>query len=94
MKILWTRLAIADMDAAHDHIAEENPSAAAGVLERIKKSVAMLLRHPRLGRAGRVVGTRELVVSGTPFVIPYRIKTGRIEILAVIHSARSWPESL
>lgn len=94
MKVFWTRLATGDLDAAYDHIAQDNLSAASGILERIRESVKMLLRHPRLGRMGRVAGTRELVVVGTPFVVPYRVKGGRIEILAVIHSARRWPDSL
>lgn len=92
--IRWTRLAIRDLNSAYDYIAEDNPSAAREVIERIEKSVAMLLRHPRLGRVGRVGETRELVVSGTPFVIPYRATGERIEILAVIHAAQRWPDSL
>lgn len=93
MKIFWTRLAIGDLNETYDYISQENPSAAEGVLERIRKSAAMLLRHPGLGRNGRVEDTRELVVSSTPFVIAYRINRQRIEILAVIHAARRWPDA-
>ena len=94
MKVIWTRLAIADLDCAYDYIAEENPSAAAGLIERIENSAAMLARHPQLGRNGRVEGTRELVVAGAPFVIAYREKAGRLEVLAVIHGGRRWPDVL
>ena len=46
-----------------------------------------------MGRIGRVYGTRELVVTGTPFILPYRISGQHIQILAVFHGARQWPEN-
>lgn len=94
MKTRWTRLALDDLARAHDHIADDRPAAAANVVERIEKTVAMLSRHPRLGRSGRVDGTRELIVAGTPFVVAYRTQGERIEVLAVIHAARQWPDVL
>jgi toxin ParE1/3/4 len=88
VKLFWTRLALADLQHVYDYVAEDKPSAAAGVVERVEKSAAMLLRHPQLGRSGRLPGTRELVVADTPFVVPYRVAGGRIEILAVLHASR------
>ncbi|MFB2897343.1 type II toxin-antitoxin system RelE/ParE family toxin [Aerosakkonemataceae cyanobacterium BLCC-F50] len=46
-----------------------------------------------MGRPGRIPGTKELVVTRTPFILPYRVQGEQIEILAVIHAARQWPES-
>ena len=93
MKVRWTRLAIEDLDHAYEYIAAANPSAARGVIERIESAVGALQAYPGLGRPGRVEGTRELVVPGTPFIIPYRIAGKRIEILTVIHGSRRWPGS-
>jgi toxin ParE1/3/4 len=92
MKVVWTRLALVDLDSAYDYAAEERPAAAIRAVERIEKAVAALCRHPEIGRPGRVDGTRELVVTGTPFIVPYRIKAKRIEVLAVLHGARRWPD--
>lgn len=94
MKIFWTRLALQDLDHAWNYIAADKPQAADGVLEMIQKGVETLLSYQNLGRPGRVKGTRELVVVGTPFVVPYRLKKARIEILAVVHGSRRWPDSL
>lgn len=94
MKILWTRLAVEDLGHSWNYIAADNVGAADAVMERIARAVESLLSYQNLGRPGRVKGTRELVVVGTPFVVPYRIKKDRIEILAVIHGSRRWPESL
>ena len=52
-----------------------------------------LTRHPDMGRPGRVPGTRELVLPHFPYIIPYRVKAQRVEILRVFHTSRKWPPS-
>lgn len=75
-----------------DYIAEDNPLAAIGQDEEIERQVAMLIEHPKMGRLGRVLGTRELVISSTPFVVVYRLDgANRIEILRLLHSSQQWP---
>ena len=54
----------------------------------------LLAARLHIGRSGRVIGTRELVVSGTPYVIPYRVKEDRLEWIAVFHGKQRWPERL
>jgi len=94
VKLRWTRLAITDLDSVFAYVAADNPTAANRLIDRIEKAVQVLPQHPTAGRDGRLMGTRELVVTGTPFVIPYRVRRNTIEILAVIHGARKWPENL
>jgi len=93
VKIRWTRLAVEDLSLAYEYVAAENPSAAHAVIARIESAVNVLRAHPEIGRSGRVEGTRELIISGTPFIVAYRIARNRVEILAVIHGARRWPTS-
>jgi len=93
MKLRYTRLALADLEQAHDFILAENPRAAQAVMARIREAVERLVTFPDSGRPGRVHGTRELVVANTPFVIAYRVTPGTIDILAVIHGSRRWPSS-
>ncbi|MBB5518831.1 type II toxin-antitoxin system RelE/ParE family toxin [Amphiplicatus metriothermophilus] len=92
MRVRFTRPALADLEEAFAFIAERNPQAAADVIDAVEGAVAALARHPRLGRPGRVKGTRELVVAGAPFVAAYRITGETVDILAVIHAARRWPD--
>jgi len=89
--LLWTRRADCDLDEARDYIAEEDPVAAARVAERIREAVEYLADHPNLGRPGRVEDTPELVVTGTPFLVVYRIRRGEVHLLRVLHHARRWP---
>ena len=91
MKIKWVLLALNDLDEAGEFIARDNPKAAGRVLKRIWDAVQMLADQPHAGRAGRVPGTRELVIAGTPFIIPYRVVENTIQILRVLHGKRKWP---
>ncbi|HWE63844.1 MAG TPA: type II toxin-antitoxin system RelE/ParE family toxin [Chloroflexota bacterium] len=75
------------------YIAQDNPDAAERIEDRIIQATRRLISHPEMGRPGRVPGTRELVVASTPYVVPYRIRGERVELLAVIHTARQWPSS-
>ncbi|TVR62720.1 MAG: type II toxin-antitoxin system RelE/ParE family toxin [Candidatus Competibacteraceae bacterium] len=92
MKICWTRPAARDLEAIQDHIARDNPMVAGQLAATIRQRIQQLQDHPQLGRPGRVPGTRELVIGGTPYVVPYRVKNQQVEILALYHGARRWPE--
>ncbi len=95
MRLRWTRLAERDLEDIAAYIGQDNPAAAARVvLELIDQAERLLTRHTALGRAGRVLGTRELVIGDLPYVIPYRVSDNHIEILRVLHTSRRWPERL
>ncbi len=94
MTLRWTPLAGHHLQSAYDYLVRERPSVADHSIERILSAVQALEHHPRIGRTGRVPGTRELVVTGTPLVVACRIRGGQVEILAVLHGARRWPDRL
>jgi toxin ParE1/3/4 len=81
------------LEAIGDDIAAENPTAAEWTVRRIRERVDELADQPHLGRPGRIADTRELVVPGTPFIVPYRVRHERVEVLSVFHGARKWPQS-
>lgn len=91
-KIKWTEIAVADLDCIELYIYSDNPSAAVDVVLRIFDTVETLLSNfPASSSAGRLIGTRELVLSDLPYIIPYRIKDGYVEILRVLHTSRKYP---
>jgi toxin ParE1/3/4 len=92
MRVRWTSPAREQFLSAYEYIAEENRAAAARTADQIWESTQLLARHPMAGREGRVAGTRELVIRGTPFVVAYRVKKNEVWVLAVIHGARKWPD--
>jgi toxin ParE1/3/4 len=70
----------------------DNSGAVRRILASLVASIDALRDHPNLGKPGRLTGTRELVVGGTPYVVPYRVLGDDVEILAVFHGARRWPD--
>ena len=93
MTIRWMPLADQDLEAAYEYAKQRNEDAAKHLVVRVFSSVGLLMRHPLAGREGRVKRTRELAVTGTPFVIAFRIRQDEVQILAVIHGPRRWPKS-
>lgn len=95
MRLRWTRLAEADLESIAHYIGQDSPAAAVRVvLELIEQAETLLPRHPAIGRAGRVLGTRELVIGQLPYIIAYRVRDKDVEILRVLHTSRAWPEQL
>ena len=92
MILIWSPTARAHLRHAEAFIAEDNPRAAAKTAASILDAVERLKDFPASGRPGKLPHTRELVVPGTPFFLPYRVKGDAVEILGVIHGARRWPE--
>ena len=92
MKIRISPEAEQDLIEIFDYILVDNPLAAEKTLDVIYREIRYLCEHPNLGRVGRVSGTRELVLSGAPFIVPYQVKKNTLEILRIYHSARKWPD--
>jgi addiction module RelE/StbE family toxin len=84
----------ADRDAIFDCIEADNPRAAAAVDKRISDRVKALRRLPRSGRPDRVEGTRELIVTRTPYIVAYRIIGDTVRILRILHSSQRWPDGM
>lgn len=87
----WTVDAFDDVRHAWDYIAADNEPAADRVIERITAVAELLDAHPLIGRVGKEPETREFVVSGTPYVVIYRLAGDEPEILRGLHGKQSWP---
>jgi toxin ParE1/3/4 len=92
--VVWSPRAIGHLADLRAYIARENPGAAARTARTLLAAVDRLAALPNLGRPRRVPGTRELVIPGTRYVIPYRVRGERLEIIAVFHGRQRWPTRL
>jgi toxin ParE1/3/4 len=88
MVLIWSAPALSDLERIGDFIAEYNLVASVEMTDRIYAAPQRLVQFPGSGREGRAPDTRELVVAGTSYIVAYRIKQNRIEILAVIHGTQ------
>lgn len=93
MRIRWTSRALENLDNAIAYIAADSPAAAKNVAEKIWADVQLLSDQPGIGRPGRVTGTREMVIGGLPFIVPYVVQDGEIIILRIMHTSMKWPVS-
>jgi addiction module RelE/StbE family toxin len=92
MQVAWTRTALLHLEEIQDYVAQDSPAAAYDLAIALTQRPNLLLAdNPMLGRIGRALGTRELVMGDLPYIIVYRV-TRKVEILAVIHTARQWPD--
>jgi len=92
--IEWAEQAARQLDQAHDYIALSNSEEIADrIATQIAVTVQQLASFPMSGRSGRVPGTRELVISNTPFIAAYAIDHDRIAVLAIYHGAQQWPDA-
>lgn len=94
MKILWTKRASKHLHAAYKYWDREKSEEAADLmLDRILSTVELLEHNPEMGRRGRIAGTRELVLKPLPFLLAYRVGRKKLEVIALLHGARKWPNA-
>lgn len=88
MRVLWTVPARDDLAGQRAFLQRRNRRAAKRIVRAIIDAAALLPQAPGMGRPGRVIGTRELIVPGTPYLVPYRVHGDRLEVLCVLHGAQ------
>jgi plasmid stabilization system protein ParE len=89
VRVLWTDAALSQLEAISDYLAETSPEYAGRVAERLVNRSEQIAAFPR---SERMVPEYEIddvrqVIEGSYRLI-YLIKDDRIEVLAVIHTAR------
>ena len=91
MRVRWTTDAADDLERICDHIARDRPDSARRVAQSVVERIDSLETLPRLGRVGRVHGTREIAFPPLPFVAIYELREEQIIVLRILHGAQRWP---
>jgi toxin ParE1/3/4 len=91
MKRQWLSSALAELDRIFEHISLDNPTAGREVFQCIRHSTRQLSGFPKAGHPGQMRGTRELVITGLPYLVVYRVTPDTVEILRVLHASTNWP---
>ena len=85
MRLRWTPEAANDLESISDYLLEQHPQLAQPTVRRIYAEIKELSRLPVRGRMGRELGTRELVLTGLPYIVVFRANDARVEILRIFH---------
>jgi len=93
-KLVIAEPAAHDLECIVDYIALDNPAAAEGVYRGIVEAVGKLSQFPDLGRSGRHPETRELSISGLPYLVVYEVSIEAVTIVAIFHTARNLAQAL
>lgn len=92
MQLRYSRRADNDLFDLAEYIAQDDVGAALRTRDEIERQVEHLKAFPDMGRAGRIAGTRELLIAGLPYIVIYREqRSDTIEIVRVLHGAQQWP---
>lgn len=94
MQVKWLRRALENLDDEAAYLANDSPRLAAEFVGNLRDCVALLATQPNMGRPGRISGTRELVITRFPYILPYRVRNDSVEVLRVFHTARKWPKRM
>jgi len=89
--VKWTNLAKRDLKKIHDYIAEDSKFYAKQVTQDIIVKTDKLNDFPEIGRVVPDLqdsNIREMIIYSYRLI--YEIKSGNIEILAVIHGKRNF----
>jgi toxin ParE1/3/4 len=93
MRVRWTTDAADDLERICDYIAESHPESARRVAQSVVERISELEEFPRIGRPGRVVGTREIAFPPLPYAAVYEIldPQDEVRLLRILHGAQQWP---
>jgi len=94
MKLRWTPRAVADLEEISDYLVAASPQAWEHLLQRLERLSEAILDFPLMGKAGLVPGTREFVVSGTPYILVFQVKDEAVVIVSVRDGRMRLPPGL
>ena len=86
----WRQIAREDLLSIIDYIADDSPAAAQSLKDDIELKIARLPENPKLYRAGRAPGTREMTVRRN-YVVVYAEDDLQIIVMSILHAAQLWP---
>jgi addiction module RelE/StbE family toxin len=92
MQVKWLRRALRNLEQARNYVFQDNPTAAQELILKIQNAANQLQNYPFMGKNGRVEGTKELIISNSPYILIYRIKEESVEVLRILHTSKRYPE--
>ena len=86
----WSQPARRDFLEIDAYYRPRQPGYAQEVIERAVAAGEFLRGHPEAGEAIEETALRKWRVTGTPYILLYRVTDRAIRIARVVHAARDW----
>lgn len=93
LTILETRRTLQALSEVLEYYESQQSGLGARFLRAYDAQIDRLRDMPKIGRNGRVFGTRELIMQEFPFLVVYRVRKDYLEIVRLIHQAMKYPKS-
>lgn len=90
LNLNWEADALLQYEVLIQFVRDRNQPAAEALARRIDESVERACHFPEVGRPGRIVGTRELIVHPN-YIVVYRITETAIDVLRLLHARQLYP---
>lgn len=95
MRVHWTDRAKSRLRLIHDHIAKDAPHVATQVVERLLQRSIQIADFPSSGRVVPEYQREDLrEILERPYRIIFRLLSGRIDIITVMHYRQLLPSDL
>lgn len=91
MQLRWTEEAADDLERIADYLLIHVPEQAPDLIRRLYDAPSTLLTFPNRGRPGKKDRTRELVLTGLPFIVVYTVRGDVVFVVRILHGAQQWP---
>lgn len=92
MKVRYSKLALAELDAILADIQAENPGAAARLEARVDRVVKRISQfHQSAQEVVARPGVRSVPLVRYPYVVHYSVNESEVVILRIVHGARRSP---
>lgn len=88
LKIQETRLALANLDEIASYYEHQQLGLGYRFATYYYKQINILRSIPHIGRSGKVIGTKELVLHEFPYLVVYRVRSDFVQILRIFHQHR------
>jgi addiction module RelE/StbE family toxin len=91
-RVIINPMAYQDLHNIFSFMKIDAPERAANFLEHMQKKIHALSEHPKMYRAGRVPGTREMTVK-KKYIVVYEEDPKFVKVIRVLHTSQNWPRS-
>lgn len=86
----WEAEAFRQYQDALAYIAAHSVAAAEALDREIAEKLELTLKHPHIGRIGRVAETRELIVHPN-YIVVYCVRESSLDVIRFLHARQLYP---